>query len=280
MESLEIISFARIVFPKNTEDKYLGLHHFSFMKKIILVMLFVALCLSVPVNSSHGLKSKRRLLLAGETAYRSLIELYPTNDIEITYLGYGSDFPNTLEELEQYDVIMFANIDISGFEPDLTEGEMRNITIFVKKGGTFIMAGGYGSFGGYHDPSGKQYSEIVGYDGTPIEDILPVEITGPGDTCWKDFVPKVLEKHFLTRGIFKDHPVMHGLNLVLKKSGSIVLADDGHGNPFLVIGSCEKGRVLAFTSDIGPGWGEDYIYWNHAEEFWHRVMVWATDKNF
>jgi len=247
------------------------------MKKIILVVLFAALCLSIPVHSSYGLKHKRHLLLAGATAYRSLIELYPTNDIEITYLGYGSDFPDTLEELKQYDVIMFANIDISGFEPDLSEDEMRNIMKFVKEGGTFIMAGGYGSFGGYKGPP---YSEIVGYDKTPIEKILPVKIIRHGDTCWKDFVPRVLEKHFLTNRIFQDHPVMHGLNIVKAKKRSIVLADDGEGNPFLVIWRYGKGRTLAFTSDIGPGWGSDYIFWEHSEEFWHRVMVWATNKKF
>ncbi|RLI03273.1 hypothetical protein DRO38_02910 [Candidatus Bathyarchaeota archaeon] len=246
------------------------------MKKIILVTLFVALFLSAPINPSYGLKHKRHLLLVGATAYRSLIELYPTNDINVTYLGYGSDFPNTLEELKQYDVIMFANIDINGFNPPLSNGEMENITKFVEEGGTFIMAGGYGSFGGYID---YPHTKILGYVGTPIERILPVKIH-PNDIYWKDFVPQVLKKHFLTNGIFRNHPTMHGLNLVEAKENSIVLADDGDGHPFLVIGKYKKGRVLAFTSDIGPGWGSEYIFWKHAEEFWHRVMIWATDKKF
>ena len=138
------------------------------------------------------------------------------------------------------------------------------------------MAGGYGSFGGY---KGSLYPYILGYDGTPIEEILPVEIHR-GDACWKDFVPRVLEKHFLTNGIFQNHPTMHGLNLVEAKKSSIVLADDGEGNPFLVIGKYGKGRVLAFTSDIGPGWGSEYIFWKHSEEFWHRVMIWSTSKEF
>ncbi|RJS86948.1 hypothetical protein CW704_04310 [Candidatus Bathyarchaeota archaeon] len=248
------------------------------MKKIILVTLFVALFLSAPINPSYGLKHKRHLLLVGATAYRSLIELYPTNDINVTYLGYGSDFPNTLKELKQYDVIMFANIDTHGFNPHLSNDEMKNIMKFVEEGGTFIMAGGYGSFGGYNDSI--NYPDVVGYDETPIEKILPVEILHPNDTYWRDFVPQVLKKHFLTNGIFKHHPTMHGLNLVKAKEDSIVLADDGDGHPFLVIGKYKKGRVLAFTSDIGPGWGSEYIFWKHAEEFWHRVMIWATDKKF
>jgi len=93
-------------------------------------------------------------------------------------------------------------------------------------------------------------------------------------------LPRVLEKHFLINRIFKNHPVMHGLNIVKAKQDSIVLADDGEGNPFLVIWKYEKGRVLAFTSDIGPGWGSDYILWKHSEEFWHRVMIWSTNKKF
>jgi len=251
------------------------------MKKIALILLLLSFCLANPVYVSQGRKSKIHLLLVGATAYRSLIELYPTNDIEITYLGYGSDFPNTTEELKQYDVIMFANIDINGFNPPLSEDEMENIKKFVEEGGTFIMAGGYGSFGGYNSSSDSNTFKynIVGYNGTPIETILPVEIH-PNDTCWKDFMPRVLEKHFLTNGIFKKHPVMHGLNNVTAKQGSVVLADDGEGNPFLVIWRYGEGRALAFTSDIGPGWGRDYIFWKHAEEFWHRVMIWATSKKF
>jgi len=259
-----------------SKSKYASLPIFSDMKKIVLIILFTALCLSIPIHSSYGHKHKRHLLLAGATEYRSLIELYPTNDIEVTYLGYGSDFPNTSEELKQYDVIMFANIDILGFNPPLSYGEMENITKFVEEGGTFIMAGGYGSFGGYID---YPPHPILGYVDTPIEEILPVEIHR-NDICWKDFVPRVLEKHFLTNGIFKNHPTMYGLNNVSVKEGCIVLADDGEGNPFLVIGNYRKGRVLAFTSDIGPGWGKDYILWKHAEEFWHRVIIWATDKKF
>ena len=245
------------------------------MRKIILILLLASLCLANPVYASQGRKSKIRLLLIGATAYRSLIELYPTNDVEVTYLGYSSNFSYTLEELKQYDVIMFANIDINGFNPPLSEDNMKDIRKFVEEGGTFIMAGGYGSFGGY---DGSLYPWIVGYDGTPIEEILPVEIIQHGNTCWKDFVPRVLKKHFLTNGIFQNHPTMHGLNLVEAKPESIVLADDGEGNPFLVIWKYGKGRALAFTSDIGPGWGSDYISWEHSEEFWHRVMIWSTNK--
>jgi len=113
----------------NVHKIYVSLLALIFMKKVFLIVLLTVLCLSVSIHSSYSLKPKRRLLLVGATAYRSLIEMYPTNDVEVTYLGYGSDFPDSLKELKQYDVIMFANIDIKGFNPPLSDDEMNNISL-------------------------------------------------------------------------------------------------------------------------------------------------------
>ena len=90
------------------------------------------------------------------------------------------DFPRSMEDLEKYDVLVLGDVgsDTLRLTPDVMSGNrsvdrLKLIQEYVKKGGGFLMCGGYASFGGFRN-TGR-------YHDTPVEEILPVYIKDGDD---------------------------------------------------------------------------------------------------
>lgn len=191
------------------------------------------------------------------------------------------EFPSTIEELQQYDVILLSDIGANTLllHPDTflkcqpTPNRLKLIRRYVEEGGGFAMIGGYLSFAGFE---GK-----ARYHGTPIEDILPVKINPYDDRVEvpEGFQPTVVRPdHPILADIPLEWPTFLGYNkLVLKKNAELLLqyAND----PILAVTAWGKGRTAAFASDCSPHWGSwEFVQWAHYGAFWHNLIRWLAGK--
>lgn len=187
------------------------------------------------------------------------------------------DFPDTVEELSDYDVVLFSDIgaDTLLLHPDtlhhsvVRPNRLRVVQKYVSEGGGFGMIGGYMSFAGYE---GK-----ANYRNTPIAEVLPVMIDGADDRIEvpEGFHPEpVVSSHPILNGIPADWPVLLGYNRFQAKQDGEVLMRHGD-DPFLVIGSYGQGRTLAYASDCAPHWGSpQFVDWEGYTPFWRQLVNW------
>jgi hypothetical protein len=97
-------------------------------------------------------------------------------------------FPQTLEDMRKFDVFLLGDLDRSYFSAK----QLENLKTAVSEGKGLLMIGGYASFG----PGG--------YEGTPVEEILPVFV-GPRD-IGQETTPFVLK--LTPEGL--EHPIFYG----------------------------------------------------------------------
>ncbi|MCX7805683.1 MAG: glutamine amidotransferase, partial [Planctomycetota bacterium] len=106
----------------------------------------------------------------GDVEVRTLFREPPPEGADETGVKWvehpAEGYPKTRRELFAYDVIICSDIEYKRF----TEEQVKNTVDFVvEHGGGFVMIGGWTSFG------------AGGYDETPIDRILPVDMQGLGD---------------------------------------------------------------------------------------------------
>ncbi len=195
-------------------------------------------------------------------------------------------FPTNLlfsDYLNSFDLIVFQNFS---YEPFIDKKYLRNIHDYVKQGGAFMMVGGELSFQG------------GGYEGTGIEEILPVQLERTSQ-------PFIGESFHLKRGknllrhpilqlekessantkAWQALPELNGINAGLKpRKSAHVLASFDKGNknyPVLVAGHVGEGRSLVMATDsswnwnfrrVGEGGSGRYYY-----KFWNNLIAWLTD---
>lgn len=191
-------------------------------------------------------------------------------------------FPATLEAMDAYDVIVISDIGANSIllHPDTfvrgrrTPDRLKLLAEWVKKGGAFMMIGGYYSFQGLGGEAR--------YRGTPAEAILPVSIHP-----WDDrvevpdgFLPRRLTEHPAIAGIDGDWPWLLGYNEVVPKpDAEVVLAAGGGDHPLLVVGTHGNGRTAAWTSDIGPHWlPQEFIDWPGYARLWKQTFAWLAGR--
>eukprot|EP01006_Ploeotia_vitrea_P012497 TRINITY_DN33090_c0_g1_i1.p1 TRINITY_DN33090_c0_g1~~TRINITY_DN33090_c0_g1_i1.p1 ORF type:complete len:206 (-),score=27.12 TRINITY_DN33090_c0_g1_i1:23-640(-) len=140
-----------------------------------------------------------------------------------------------------------------------------------------VMFGGWESF---HGTEGK-------WDGTPLGNALPVEILNADDrlNCDQPLLVAQVCGHPTVMGLpwSTKPPLIGGLNQVKVKQGAKVVLEairfsvekGWHGNdekesfqfkptttyPLLVVGTCGKGRVSAFMTDVAPHWVGPLVDW-------------------
>ncbi|HKE19811.1 MAG TPA: glutamine amidotransferase [Kofleriaceae bacterium] len=169
------------------------------------------------------------------------------------------------EQLPSFDLIVLQNFD---YYPYGIAPYLDNIKSYVMGGGGLVMLGGPLSFG------------AGGYAGTPVADVLPLELPPPSvpperqlDTA--PFSPQLTEQgrvHPITALRFQPSdntaawralPALHGINLVADaRRDALVLAvhptrRTASGQPMPVIAAWEvgQGRSLAITTDSLWRWG-------------------------
>ena len=205
-------------------------------------------------------------------------------DVQITHIPnhlVGTMFPTTVDELRQYDVViisdcgrnnltMYPNMFVVPMGPD----RVQVVADYVRQGGALAMAGGWLSFQGYQAKAS--------YHGSAIEAILPVEISPFDDrveTTQGASVRVLRGDHEVLLGIPAEWPQFLGYQRVVAKEGSDVLAVVGDGDPLIAVWSVGEGRAMAFTSDLAPHWGTDFVKWDHYAAFWSQAIRWLAHSS-
>lgn len=187
-------------------------------------------------------------------------------------------FPNTVEELQAFDVVVLSDIGADTFllHPDVFTGfktrpnPLVAISEYVEHGGGFLMVGGYMSFSGYE---GK-----ANYHNTALADLLPVALSGVDDRVERPegCTPALAEPHPSVDGIPEQWPHFLGYNKLSPKAATATALRVGN-DPFLVLGEHGGGRTAAFASDCAPHWGTpEFVEWSHYGPFWNRLTRWLA----
>ena len=244
----------------------------------------------------------KKVLLAGETWFKHTLHVKGFDHFTESSYGEGagwlknalkeggyevnhvanhkvvSDFPYTLEELQQYDVIILSDIGSNTLllpESTFQQSKMNPnrcelIKEYVLAGGSFLMIGGYMAFSGIDAKS--RYGE------TAIKDILPVICLDKDDRVERPegITPVVVKDHEVLEGVDKNWPHFLGYNKTILKDDATLVATIGD-DPFIVLGQYGKGKSAAFTSDCAPHWGpKEFVEWKDYNRFWINLMDWLT----
>jgi uncharacterized membrane protein len=194
-------------------------------------------------------------------------------------------YPQTLEGLLQYDVIICSDVARSAF----TDEQMNNTVRFVQEyGGGFVMIGGQTSFGAGF------------YDKTPLQKIIPVEMADSRDNKDGEFQVQIPAEAFghpimklsvnagESSAAWEKLPPFFGFNRVDRaKLGATVLwqhpLDRGAHGPrvLLAVQEVGKGRAMAFTTDTTAAWGKlfEQSWGNNARyyrQFWVNSARWLA----
>ena len=216
--------------------------------------------------------------------YRPLQRALEDAGIEVDHMTGAEaieEFPETIEELSEYDALVFSDLSrdtlLPHFLPDAVPGpnRVKLVKRFVKEGGGLLFCGGWMSFQGYQGRGNWHDSHVA--------DVLPVEIPPLPDD--RVDAPEGVDTaivdtdHPVTEGIDSaEFPKVYGYNKTGDvKEGAELLAtvDD---NNLLAAGEYGDGRVLTYTSDPAPKWGLDLLEWDGYEQFWLQGIRWVADS--
>lgn len=190
-------------------------------------------------------------------------------------------FPDTMEELRQYDVVIISDIGANSFllrsetfaRSNLTVNRLQLLHDYVEQGGGLLMIGGYLTFQGI-EAKGK-------YHGSPIERCLPVLMLPHDDRIeLPEGVTPVVNRpdHEILRGLPQEWPAFLGYNRLIAKDGADVLLSAGD-DPFLTVHEYGKGRSAAFASDCSPHWAPpSFLNWEGYGKFWNQLVAWLGEK--
>ena len=188
-------------------------------------------------------------------------------------------FPKTLEEISKYDVVIISDVSTDSlllypdmFKVPMGPNRLDLIAQYVANGGGFALVGGWMSYGGYMG-QGK-------YGGTVIEDVLNVNIRPYDDRVE---VPEAFQltvtnpTHMLTKDIgWESSPLLFvGYNRIEARDQSAVLAER-NGDPIISVNHYQKGRALAFATDLAPHWGQGFSHWENYGKFWAQAVRWLA----
>lgn len=196
----------------------------------------------------------------------------------------AEEFPWTLEEMKEYDVIVVSDVGSDTFlisqrtmEGEKTPNRLKLLERYVGEGGGFLMWGGYLSFTGFHS---KAF-----YKRTPIEKLLPVNLMETDDRVEvpEGFLPGILEK---------DHPILTGIpgkwegwflsyNRLIPKEGATVIAaiEEYDNDPFLVVWDYGKGRSLASAVDCAHhGAAPPFLNWEYTGNLYANMVRWCAKE--
>ncbi len=228
---------------------------------------------------------------------RRLVNYQPMGADITDLIGHGKGGGHS--STPEPDVTIVDNVDEQG----LSEGSWKAIADRVQHGMGLLMTGGYHSFG----PGG--------YRGTPLADVLPIEI-GPAQR--QDFneplrqdvqiagplhirpAAPLGERHPVmqlegsgaagpgaaktnTGNVWNQLPPLDGANRIERselKPNSQVLAeaDDPQKHPLVVAGQAGEGRVLALAGDSTWRWQMSGFGEAHRR-FWRQVVLWLAKKD-
>ncbi|MGM0568262.1 MAG: glutamine amidotransferase [Elusimicrobiota bacterium] len=204
------------------------------------------------------------------------VTIVPENELSLIHFPAREMFT---DKIYDFDLLFYDNFSYERFFPSSYLDHIKN---FVSKGGGFIMMGGENSFG------------RGGYSGTPIADILPVEIDAASPWIREKISPDVTGplshpvlniagEEEISRRIWNEIPDMEGYDKSLTaKTDATVLMSSNEGIPLIVSGAYGEGRVMAFNSNSTWRWamglsarGKTSYYYNR---FWQNAVRYAIQS--
>jgi uncharacterized membrane protein len=219
-----------------------------------------------------------------EEGGKPLIDAFEKEGHSVTYIPnhlVPSAFPNTIEGLAAYDVVILSDVGADTFllHPETLTKSIRRPNVlkvlgdYVSQGGGLLMVGGFMSFSGF--------GGNACYHNTALADVLPVKMLGYDDRieCPEGINPGVSADHAVLDGVDGGWPHFLGYQRLIAKSGAEVLLKAGE-DPFLTLGTHGSGRVAAFASDCSPHWGPpEFVNWEHYPRFWSQLAGWLGGKS-
>lgn len=192
-----------------------------------------------------------------------------------------SEFPITLEALQNWDVIILSDIGANTLllHPDTwlhsrrTPNRLDLIRDYVTAGGNLMMIGGYYSFQGING--------AARYRNTAVEEVLPVKCLP-----WDDRIerpegcyPEIIVNHPIFANMPTDWPWMLGYNEVeMQVDGTLLAKVAGTENPLVAIREYEKGRTMVWTSDMSEHWlPTEFCHWKGYRQLWINCLDWLTE---
>ena len=184
------------------------------------------------------------------------------------------------KELGSFDLLIFDNLSFHLYIPTEYFSSIRE---FVRRGGGFAMIGGQNLLDG-----GR-------YAGTPLEEILPIRVTGKdsyrGDSFYGVRLSRAGLTHPVTQlsqreaeniSLWKEMPPLDGINLLEPRSYKNVLLEsaDGTSRPILTVGQYGKGRVSVLATDYFWKWNMGMV--SKGKGNWaylrlvERIVRWLT----
>ena len=218
-----------------------------------------------------------------------LVEALADTAFDLTYMPAheaAADFPLSLDGLQAWRALILSDIGANTIllHPDVwlhskrVPNRLKLIRDFVAGGGGLLKVGGYLSYQGING--------TARFRGTPVADVLPVEILPYDDRVElpEGFRPEIVgpEDHPILAGLGRDWPPLLGINEVTVRAGGDAqllarLPEEEGGHPLLVCGTHGEGRVVCWTSDIGPHWlPPDFAAWSGYARLWRQTLGWIT----
>ncbi len=200
--------------------------------------------------------------------------------IDVDYLpGHlvPARFPASADELASYGAVILSDIGANSIllAPQTFErsqpapDRLAAVEQYVRGGGGLLMIGGYLSFAGIE---GK-----ARYHGTPVEDVLPVQIAAVDDRVEvpQGIIPApAVPGHPVLRGVPEPWPALLGYNRVTPRPDADVVVRCG-GDPLVACGQYHGGRSAVFTSDCAPHWAPpDFLAWPGYQTLWPSLLRW------
>ncbi len=217
-----------------------------------------------------------------------LVEALAESPFELRYMPAheaATAFPTDLEGLSSYRAVILSDLGANTLllHPDVwlkgrtVPNRLKLLRDYVAAGGGLLMIGGYLSFQGING--------AARWHRTPVEEVLPVSCLPYDDRVEvpEGFRAELTDPdHPILEGLGGEWPELLGLNEVtLKERPDVRLlarapAENG-GHPLLAVGTHDKGRTLAWTSDIGPHWlPEAFVAWPGYARLWRQALSWVT----
>lgn len=208
-----------------------------------------------------------------------------TEEISFTHMPchtVGDDFPETLEELKKFDVLILSDIGANTFllpvktflQSQISVNKLDLIKEFVADGGALCMVGGYLTFQGIEGKGN--------YRGTAIEDVLPINLLVGDDRVE---VPQGISvevdttKHSILKGMPEKWPVLLGYNKLIPKEDAKVIVDY-KDDPIITVGTYKEGRVIAYATDCSPHWSSpEFCDWEYYNVLWQNMVKWLAKNN-
>lgn len=193
-----------------------------------------------------------------------------------------SDFPETPEQLAEYDVVVLSDIGANSLQlsPSVFNksipgrDRIDELSTWVEKGGALLMIGGYLSFSGWQARGA--------YAHTRIADVLPVELIATDDRVELPAggVANVLDPaHPALGGAGSEWPAVLGYNRVIAKPDAetpVLIGND----PLVSVRPYGAGRAAVFTSDCSPHWAPPAFCeeWDGYAKLFDGIVGWLTAR--